>query len=103
YDHGNFRAFLSYEAKHRLEIHFHVGIVIKETGSRNDNTIGSPLGFVIHWIEVFKGNEKVTEVIYVENWQIDNSRVLRKVVSLIEWSSSISSTESSIQSTFRFK
>ncbi|GJY49881.1 hypothetical protein Tco_0439837, partial [Tanacetum coccineum] len=24
YDHGNFRAFPSYEAKHRLEIHFHV-------------------------------------------------------------------------------
>ncbi|GJZ30432.1 hypothetical protein Tco_0575479 [Tanacetum coccineum] len=59
------------------------------TGSRSDNTVGSPHGFVIHGIEVFEGNEEVTEVIDVENWQIDSSRVLRWVVSLIEWNSSI--------------
>ncbi|GJS08782.1 hypothetical protein Tco_0365578, partial [Tanacetum coccineum] len=71
------------------------------TGSRSDNTVGNPHGFVIHGIEVLKGNEKVTEVIYVENWRIDNSQVLRWVVSLIEWNSSVSSTKSSIQSAFR--
>ncbi|GJU85721.1 hypothetical protein Tco_1293267 [Tanacetum coccineum] len=67
------------------------------TGSRSDNTVSSPHGFIIHGIEVFEGNEEVTEVIDVENWRIDNSRVLRWVVSLIEWNSSVSSTKSSIQ------
>nr|GEV95145.1 hypothetical protein [Tanacetum cinerariifolium] len=74
-----------------------------ETKSQSDNTIGSPHGFIIHWIEVFKGNEEVTEVIDVENWRIYNSRVLRWVVSLIKWNSSVSSTKFSIQSTFRFE
>ncbi|GKB93426.1 hypothetical protein Tco_0979563 [Tanacetum coccineum] len=37
------------------------------TGSQSDNMVGSPHGFVIHGIEVLKGNEKVTEVIDVEN------------------------------------
>ncbi|GJY95985.1 hypothetical protein Tco_0512346 [Tanacetum coccineum] len=41
------------------------------------------------------------EVVDVENWRIDNSRVFRWTVSLIEWNSSVSSTTSSIQSTFR--
>ncbi|GKC66016.1 hypothetical protein Tco_1098614 [Tanacetum coccineum] len=54
------------------------------TESQSDDTVGSPHGFIIHGIEVFEGNEKVTEVIDVENWRIDNSRVLRLVVSLIE-------------------
>ncbi|GJS67599.1 hypothetical protein Tco_0682163 [Tanacetum coccineum] len=45
------------------------------TGSRSNNTVDSLHGFVIHVIEVLKGNEKVTEVIDVENWRIDNSRV----------------------------
>ncbi|GJZ57094.1 hypothetical protein Tco_0612588 [Tanacetum coccineum] len=45
------------------------------TGSRSDNTIGSQHGFIIHGIEVLKGNEKVTEVIDVENWRVDNSRL----------------------------
>ncbi|GJV03405.1 hypothetical protein Tco_1336974 [Tanacetum coccineum] len=67
------------------------------TGSRSDNTVGIPHGFIIHGIEVFEGNEEVTEVIDVENWRIDNSRVLRWVVSLIEWNSSVSSMKSSIQ------
>nr|GEV04341.1 zinc finger, CCHC-type [Tanacetum cinerariifolium] len=31
------------------------------TRSRSDNTIGSPHGFIIYGIEIFKGNEKVTE------------------------------------------
>ncbi|GJY22579.1 hypothetical protein Tco_0396237 [Tanacetum coccineum] len=73
------------------------------TGSQSDNTVGSPHGFIIHGIETLKGNEKVTEVIDVENWRIDKSRMLRWVVSLIEWNSSVSSTKSSIQSTFRFR
>ncbi|GKC13289.1 hypothetical protein Tco_1010071 [Tanacetum coccineum] len=44
----------------------------------------------------------MTEVVDVENWRIDNSRVLRWVVSLIEWNSFVFSTKSSIQITFRF-
>nr|GEX98789.1 integrase, catalytic region, zinc finger, CCHC-type, peptidase aspartic, catalytic [Tanacetum cinerariifolium] len=47
------------------------------TGSQSDNTVGNPHGFIIHWIEVLKGRKKVIEVIYVENWRIDNSRVPR--------------------------
>nr|GEZ07696.1 hypothetical protein [Tanacetum cinerariifolium] len=43
------------------------------TRSRSDNTVGSLHGFIIHGIEVFKGNEEVTKVIDVENWRIDNS------------------------------
>ncbi|GKB60985.1 hypothetical protein Tco_0917171 [Tanacetum coccineum] len=67
------------------------------TESRSDNTVGSLHEVIIHGIDVFEGNEEVTEVIDVENWRIDNSRVLRWVVSLIEWNSSVSSTKSSIQ------
>ncbi|GJV04257.1 hypothetical protein Tco_1337826 [Tanacetum coccineum] len=33
------------------------------TGSRSDNTVGSPHGFIIHGIEIFKGNKKVMDVI----------------------------------------
>nr|GEW31046.1 hypothetical protein [Tanacetum cinerariifolium] len=54
------------------------------TESQSDNTVDSPHGFVIYGIEDLKGNEKVTKVIDVENWRIDNSRVLRWIVSLIE-------------------
>ncbi|GJV53054.1 putative mitochondrial protein [Tanacetum coccineum] len=71
------------------------------TGSRSDNMVGSPHGFIIHLIVISKNINKVTEVIDVENWQIDNSWVLRWIVSLIEWNSSVSSKKSSIQSTFR--
>ncbi|GJS79260.1 hypothetical protein Tco_0729141, partial [Tanacetum coccineum] len=46
----------------------------------------------------FEEYQKVTEVINVENWQIDKSRVLRWVVSLIVWNSFVLSTKSSIQS-----
>nr|GEZ47660.1 hypothetical protein [Tanacetum cinerariifolium] len=70
---------------------------------QSDNTVDSSHGFIIHGIEIFKGNEEVTEVIDVENWRIDNSRVLRRIVSLIEGNSSVLSTKSSIQSTFRFR
>ncbi|GJR30220.1 hypothetical protein Tco_1106452 [Tanacetum coccineum] len=62
YDHGSFEAFLSYEAKHRNS---DCG-----TGSRSDNTIGSPHGFIIHWIVTSKNIKEVTEVIDVENWRI---------------------------------
>ncbi|GJS33141.1 hypothetical protein Tco_0531523 [Tanacetum coccineum] len=67
------------------------------TGSQNDNTVGIPHGFVIHGIKVLKGNEKVTKVIDVENLGIDNSRMLRWIVSLFEWNSSVLSMKSSIQ------
>ncbi|GJT47085.1 hypothetical protein Tco_0955800 [Tanacetum coccineum] len=73
------------------------------TGSQSDNTVGSPHGFIIHGIEILKGNEKVMEVIDVENWRLDNSQVLRWIVSLFEWNSFVLSTKSSIQSTFRFR
>ncbi|GJS92389.1 hypothetical protein Tco_0799357 [Tanacetum coccineum] len=66
------------------------------TGSQSDNTVGRPHGFIIHGIEVLKGNKKVTEVIDVENWRVDNSRLLRWIISLFEWNSSVLSTKSSI-------
>ncbi|GJW57373.1 hypothetical protein Tco_0104104 [Tanacetum coccineum] len=75
----------------------------RDTESQSDNTVGSLHGFIIHWIVILKNIKKVTEVIDVENWQIDNSRVVRWIVSLIEWNSSVSSTKSSIRSTFRFR
>nr|GEU52747.1 hypothetical protein [Tanacetum cinerariifolium] len=59
--------------------------------------VSSPHDFVIYWIKVLKGIEKVTKVIDVKNWRVDDSRVLRWIVSLIEGNSSVSSTESSIQ------
>ncbi|GJQ97574.1 hypothetical protein Tco_0008713 [Tanacetum coccineum] len=65
-------------------------------GSQSDNMVGSPHGFVIHGIEVLKGNEKVTEVIDVENCHVDNSRLLKWIVSLFEWNSSVSSMKSLI-------
>ncbi|GKD22453.1 hypothetical protein Tco_1224156 [Tanacetum coccineum] len=71
--------------------------------SRSDNTVSNPHGFIIHWKKIFKSNQKVTKVVDIENWRIDNSQVFRWIVSLIEWNSSVSSRTSSIQSTFRFK
>nr|GEY39108.1 hypothetical protein [Tanacetum cinerariifolium] len=49
------------------------------TRSQSDNTVDNPHAFIIHEIRVLNGNEKVTEVINVDNWRIDNSRVLRWV------------------------
>ncbi|GJX13588.1 COV 2-like protein [Tanacetum coccineum] len=69
-----------------------------EIGSWYDNIVSSSHGFIIHWIEIFKNHEKVTKVVDVENWRIDNSRVLRWVIYLIERNSPVSSTKSSIQS-----
>nr|GEU78260.1 hypothetical protein [Tanacetum cinerariifolium] len=68
------------------------------TRSRSDNTVGILHGFLNYGIEVFKGNKKVTEVIDVKNWRIDNSWLLRWIVSLFVWNSSVSSMESLIQS-----
>ncbi|GJU48174.1 hypothetical protein Tco_1217729 [Tanacetum coccineum] len=68
-----------------------------------DNMVSNPHGFIIHWIEIFENHEKVTKVVDIENWRIDNSQVLRWVVSLIERNSPVSSTKSSIHSTFRFR
>nr|GEX67679.1 uncharacterized mitochondrial protein AtMg00810-like [Tanacetum cinerariifolium] len=50
---------------------------ISRNSSRSDNTVDNPHRFAIHGIEVLKGNEKATEVIDVENWRVDNSRLLR--------------------------
>nr|GEZ44155.1 hypothetical protein [Tanacetum cinerariifolium] len=68
-----------------------------ETRSQSDNTVGNPHRFIINGIEFFEGNEEVTKVIDVENWRLDNSRVLRWIVSLIVWNSSVLSTKSAIQ------
>nr|GEV03436.1 hypothetical protein [Tanacetum cinerariifolium] len=73
------------------------------TESQSNNTVGSPHGFIIHRIDILKGNEKVTEVIDIENWRIDNSRILRRIISLFDWNPSVSSMKSLIQSTFRFR
>nr|GEW18735.1 hypothetical protein [Tanacetum cinerariifolium] len=72
YNHGSFEAFPSYEAKHRLEIRFHVE---KRHG----------------FLQGVRGTTR----------SIGNSRMLRWIVSLIAWNSSVSSTKSSIQSAFR--
>ncbi|GJW87011.1 reverse transcriptase domain-containing protein [Tanacetum coccineum] len=44
------------------------------TRSRSDNLIGSPHGFIIYWIVILKIINKVTEVIDVKNWLVDNSQ-----------------------------
>ncbi|GJT70169.1 hypothetical protein Tco_1029455 [Tanacetum coccineum] len=67
------------------------------TGSWSDNMVGIPHGFIVHWIVISKNIKKVTEVIDVENRRIDNSRVLRWIISLIKWNSSVSSTKYLIQ------
>ncbi|GJT85619.1 hypothetical protein Tco_1067336 [Tanacetum coccineum] len=50
------------------------------TRSRSDNTVDSPHGFIIHGIIISKNIKEVTKIIDVENWQIDNSRVLMWIV-----------------------
>ncbi|GJZ88137.1 hypothetical protein Tco_0659919 [Tanacetum coccineum] len=37
------------------------------TGSQSDNTVGSPHGFIIHWVVIFKYIKKVTEIFDVKN------------------------------------
>ncbi|GKA80578.1 hypothetical protein Tco_0787270 [Tanacetum coccineum] len=52
------------------------------------------------WSAAYMGSSSMglmTEVIDVENWRIENSRVLRWIVSLIKRNSSVSLTKSSIQ------
>nr|GEV75648.1 hypothetical protein [Tanacetum cinerariifolium] len=64
--------------------------------SPSNNTVGSLHRFIIHGIVISKNIKEVTEVIDVDNWRIDNSRVLRWIVSLIEGNSYVSSTKSTI-------
>ncbi|GJR79013.1 hypothetical protein Tco_0149798 [Tanacetum coccineum] len=40
------------------------------TRSRSDNMVGSPHGFIIHWIIILKNIKEVTEVIDVKNWRL---------------------------------
>ncbi|GJW48590.1 hypothetical protein Tco_0080236 [Tanacetum coccineum] len=42
------------------------------TESQSDNTVGSPHGFIIHWIVIFKDIKKVTEIVDVKNQSINN-------------------------------
>ncbi|GJT68155.1 hypothetical protein Tco_1019635 [Tanacetum coccineum] len=51
----------------------------------------------------FRNIKKVTEVVDVKNWRVDNSWVLWWIVSLIVWNSPVSSSKYPIQSTFRFR
>ncbi|GKE70064.1 hypothetical protein Tco_1528136 [Tanacetum coccineum] len=73
------------------------GIVIVKLGVGATIQPAAPHGFIIHWIIISKNSKKVTEVIDVKNWRVDNSRVLWWIISLIVWNSSVSSTKSSIQ------
>nr|GEV99369.1 hypothetical protein [Tanacetum cinerariifolium] len=66
----------------------------------SDNMVGNPYRFIIYWIIISKNIKKVTKVIDVKNWRVDNSRVSKWIVSLVEWNSSVSSMKSSIKSTF---
>ncbi|GJR26030.1 hypothetical protein Tco_1102262 [Tanacetum coccineum] len=65
------------------------------TGSQSDNTVGHP-PWVHHPLDHNFKEYQVTKIIDVENWRI------KIIVSLFEWNPSVSSMESSIQSTFRF-
>ncbi|GJZ24162.1 hypothetical protein Tco_0561621 [Tanacetum coccineum] len=67
------------------------------TGSRSDNTVCSSHRFIIHGIVISKNIKEVAKIIDVENWRINNSRVLGWIVSLFEWNSFVSLTKSSIQ------
>nr|GEW72158.1 UBN2 domain-containing protein [Tanacetum cinerariifolium] len=67
------------------------------TESWSDNMVGSPHGFIIHWIVILKNIKKVTEVIDVKNWWVDNSWVSKWIDSLVKWNFSVSSTKSWIQ------
>ncbi|GJY60477.1 hypothetical protein Tco_0461134 [Tanacetum coccineum] len=58
-------------------------------GSRSDNMVDNPHEFFIHWIIISKNIKKVTEVIDVKNWRVDNSWVLWWIISLIVWNSSV--------------
>nr|GFC28673.1 hypothetical protein [Tanacetum cinerariifolium] len=60
------------------------------TGSRSDNTVGNPHGFIIHWIIFVEDIEKVTKVVDVNDWSVDDSGLLRWFVSSFEWNSSVS-------------
>ncbi|GJZ56845.1 ALP1-like protein [Tanacetum coccineum] len=55
------------------------------TGSQSNNKVSSPYGFIIHWVKVFKSNKKVTKVVDVENWRIDNSQVQVMVQQVQNW------------------
>nr|GEV07200.1 reverse transcriptase domain-containing protein [Tanacetum cinerariifolium] len=65
--------------------------------------VGSPHRFINHSFVVSKNIEEVTEVIDVKNWLVDNSRVLWWIISLVEWNSSVLSTEPSIQNLYSSK
>nr|GEW47968.1 hypothetical protein [Tanacetum cinerariifolium] len=71
------------------------------TRSRSNNTVDSPHGFVVHRIIVLKGIKKVTEVVEIKDWNVDSSGLLRWFVSSFERNSPVSTTKSSIQSSFR--
>nr|GFA85107.1 retrovirus-related Pol polyprotein from transposon TNT 1-94 [Tanacetum cinerariifolium] len=50
------------------------------TRIQSDNTVSSPHGFIVPWIVISKNIKKVTKVIDVDNWWINNSRVLRSSI-----------------------
>nr|GEV57763.1 retrovirus-related Pol polyprotein from transposon TNT 1-94 [Tanacetum cinerariifolium] len=109
YNHGSFGAFLSYEAKHR-----HVfASPVSDKGNiiRRKASFSFPLTRV-EWLPLIANSFAVSGIVIAEpgvgatTWSaahIDNSWVSKWIVSLVEWNSSVSSTKSSIQSTFRFR
>nr|GEU75204.1 hypothetical protein [Tanacetum cinerariifolium] len=72
-------------------------------GSQSDNTVSNPHGFIIHWIVIFKDIRKVTEIVDVKNWSVNNFWLCRWCVSLFKWNSPVSSMKYSIQGSFKFK
>ncbi|GJY25636.1 hypothetical protein Tco_0400362 [Tanacetum coccineum] len=74
------------------------------TGSRGDYSVGCPHGFIIHRIKIFsKKYKKVKEMIDIKNRWVDYSWVFWSYVPSFDWDSPVSSTKSTIKSSFRKK
>nr|GEX23530.1 hypothetical protein [Tanacetum cinerariifolium] len=80
-----------------------LGKVIAEPRVRATTRSAAHMGSSFMGLRFFKDNEKVKEVIDVENWRVDNSRVLMWIVSLIEGNSSVSSTKSLIRTRWKVR
>nr|GFA80354.1 hypothetical protein [Tanacetum cinerariifolium] len=92
----NLLLFTDLASQHSL--YFQILVLQRDYGTESwsDNMVGSLHGFIIHWIVISKNIKKVTKVIDVKNWQVDNSRVSKWIVSLVEWNSFVSSMKSLI-------
>nr|GEV32627.1 hypothetical protein [Tanacetum cinerariifolium] len=80
------------------------GNIIRRTASFSESKRqhGRQPTWVHHpWIVISNDIKKLTKVIDVKNWRVDNSRILLGIVSLIVWNSSVSSMKSSIQRCYK--